>query len=415
MTATSATLDAALKSLYRDKNIEKSTLKNRPMMGILQKDEGFTGRNMPMVNVYGNPVGGRSNTFSEAQGNMTSTKVEDFLLDITSNYALSAVTGDVADRTKSDAGAFFKAISATIDYTLDALADSLETQIPRSGTGTIGQVSAGSTVGSDTITLADLSDAPNFEVGMTLRGTSTDGGAYDTGEEVLEGINRSTGELTATSAAWNTVMTNLAAGDYLVVSGDAQNGGSAVAILGFQAWLPSTAPSGGESFFGVDRSVDSRLYGQYHDGSGQTVEDALIDAQSLSAAQGGVPTVAILNHVKMRLFTKQLGARKVHADVNATGAKGLVANVSYRGVCLAGDVGDVKVVAANKCPSADAFVLEQHNWKLFSIGKAVQIDDLDGNRMLRQASADGIEIRTKSRSNVACKNPIGSVRVNLGS
>ena len=46
----------------------------------------------------------------------------------------------------------------------------------------IGQVSSGSTVSAQTITLASVDDVANFEVGMTLRGTSTDGGVYDTGD-----------------------------------------------------------------------------------------------------------------------------------------------------------------------------------------------------------------------------------------
>lgn len=414
MTATPTTWDPALKQLYRDSNVYKSVFKDRPMLGLLQKFEGFTGRNMPMVAVYGNPQG-RSASFSEAQGNSTSTKLEDFLLDIVSDYSVAQMTGEVVDRTESDKGAFLKALKSTIDFAMDSLADAIETFLPRSGTGTIGQVSSGSTVSAQTITLESIDDVANFEVGMTLRGTSTDGGAYDTGEEVLAGVNRSTGVLTATSAAWNTVMTALAASDFLVVSGDAANAGANVKISGFQAWLPSTAPTSGDSFFGVDRSADSRLYGIYHDGSAQTMEDALIDGQSKSAQQGGSPDLGFVNHVKMRRLIKELGANKEFTSVNATGPKGLVAEVGYRSVYIQGDKTAIRMVAANKCPSNDAFLLEQKNATLFSIGRHIRLDDRDGNRILRQASSDGYEVRIKFRGNFCLKNPIGSVRVNLPS
>lgn len=412
MTATATTWDPALKQLYRDSNVYRSTFEDRPMLGLMQKFEGFTGRNMPMVAVYGNPQG-RSGTFSEAQGNTTSTLIEDFLLDIVSDYSVAQMTGEVVDRTESDKGAFLKALKSTIDFAMDSLADAIETFLPRSGTGSIGQVSSGSTVSNQTITLEDVDDVANFEVGMTLRGTSTDGGAYDTGEEVLAAVNRSTGVLTATSAAWNTVMTNLAAGDYLVVSGDAANGGTNIKISGFQAWLPSSTPAG--TFFGVDRSVDSRLYGTYHDGSAQTMEDALIDGQSKSAQQGGSPDLGFINHVKMRRLIKELGANKDFTTVNATGPKGLVAEVGYRSVYIQGDKTAIRMVAANKCPSSDAFLLEQKNATLFSIGRHIRLDDKDGNRILRQASSDGYEVRLKFRGNFCLKNPIGSVRVNLPS
>lgn len=408
--------DPVLKQLYRDSNLYKNTFKDRPIFGLLQKFEGFGGRNMPLIGVYGNPQG-RSASFSEAQGNTTPPQMTDFLLDIVSDYSIATVTGEEIDRTRGDNKAFLKALKSSIDYAMDTLSDAIETFLPRSGTGSIGQVSSGSTVSAQTITLADINDVANFEVKMTLRGTSTDGGAYDVGEEVLAGVNRSTGVLTATSAAWNTVMTDLAASDYLVVSGDAQNGTSnaEVKITGLVSWLPATAPSGGEDFWGVDRSVDSRLYGTYHDGSQQTMEDALVDGQSKSAQQGGTPDLGLINHVKMRRLIKELGAGKEYTTVNAVSSKGLVANVGYRGVFIQGDKSVIKMVAANKCQSNIGYLLEQENATLFSIGKAVKFIDDDGQRILRQGQADGVEVRIVFRGNFSLKNPIGSVHVALPS
>jgi hypothetical protein len=416
MTATVSNWDPALKNLYRDALVHKSTFKDRPIFGLLKKFEGFTGRNMPMLAIYGNPQG-RSATFSEAQGNVSGTKMEDFLLDIVNDYAIAHVTGETIARTRSDKGAFLAALKKHIDFAMDGLADALETFLPRSGTGSIGQVSSGSTVTNQTITLEDINDVANFEVAMTLRGTSTDGGAYDLGEEVLAGVNRSTGVLTATSAAWNTVMTNLAASDYLVVSGDAQNAASApIKIRGFQAWLPTATPTAAESFFGVDRSVDSRLFGTYHDGSAQTMEDCLIDGQSKSAQQGGSPTLGLVNHVAQRRLIKELGANKEYCTVNANGPKGIVANVGYRGVYIQGDKDVIKVVAANKMPSTMGVLLEEENAALFSIGRAIQFLDDDGaGRVLRLGSSDGVEARLVFRGNFSLKNPIGSVRCLLPS
>ena len=411
--ATPTSWDKALKNLYRDSIVERSTYKDRPMLGILAKYEGFTGRNMPQVNVYGNPQG-RSASFTKAQTNTRPTSIEGFDLDIVSDYSIATITGEVVDRTESDRGAFLKAMKKSIDYAMDSLADAIETFIPRSGAGDIGQISSGSTVTNQTVTLEDTGDVTNFEVGMTLVAAATTTGSVRTGTEVLAGVDRSNGVITATSAAWDTVITAIAASDYLFVDGDAQNGGSAaLKISGFQAWLPSTAPTGGDSFFGVDRSVDSRLYGTFHDGSSQSMEDAIIDAQSKAAQQGGSPDVGIINHVKMRRFTKELGSKKEHTEVNATGSKGILANAGYRGICVHGDKGEIRMVAANKCPSADGFLLERANWEMFSIKKCIRLDDTDGNRILRQGSSDGYEVRVKGRFNVRCENPIGSARVTL--
>jgi len=414
MTATPTTWDGALKQLYQDSNVYMATFEDRPMTALMTKFEGFTGRNMPLVAVYANPQG-RSASFSEAQGNTTSTQITDFLLDIVSDYSVAVVEGETVDRTRSNKGAFLKALQTSIDRAMASLADAIETFLPRSGSGSIGQVSSTSTVTNQTITLANVSDVANFEVGMTLRGTSTDGGAYDVGEEVLAGVNRSTGVLTATSAAWNTVMTALAASDYLVVSGDAQNGGTAVKITGWAGWIPSTAPSSGDSFFGVDRSADSRLYGTYHDGTSQTMEDAWIDGQSKSAQQGGSPDIGFQNHVKQRRLIKELGSKKEYCEVNAVSPKGLMANIGFRAVVVQGDKKPLKIVAANKCPEADGYGFVQKNAKLFSIGRLVKFTDEDNNRYLRQGSADAVEARLVSRLNFCLKDPIKSFRVGLPS
>jgi hypothetical protein len=196
------------------------------------------------------------------------------------------------------------------------------------------------------------------------------------------------------------------------VSGDAQNGGTKIKMTGLDEWLPDSTPA---ALWGVTRTVDSRLYGTYHDGSAQTMEDALIDGQSKSAQQEGSPNLGIINHVKMRRLIKELGAHKEYVTVNAVGPKGVVANVGFRGVFIQGDKTVIKMVAANKCPAARGYLLEQENYTLFSIGKATKFLEDDGNRILRQGSADGVEVRLVSRANVALKNPIGSVRVKLPS
>ena len=411
---TTTTFDAALKQLYKASNIESTTYQRRPFLGMLgTKFEGFGGRNMPIINKYGNPQG-RSADFGEAQGNTTSLLVEDFLLTRVSDYSVATVAGEAAEATVGDNHAFLSALKAQIDSAMDALADSIETFLPRSGTGSIGQVSTGSTVSNQTITLEDISDVTHFEVGMTLRGTSTDGGAYDTGEEVLAGVNRGTGVLTATSAAWNTVMTALATSDYLVVSGDAANAGSNVKISGLAAWCPASAPSA-TAFFGVDRTADSRLYGQSHTGTSQLIEEALIDACSKSAREGGQPDLIFVNHAQMRKLIKELGAKKDYTEVNAQGAKGTVANVGYRAVAIQADNGVANVVAANKCQSTIAWVLENKTWVHATLGKATKFLMLDGQKILRQSSADGYEVRLGYRGNIGCKAPSYNVHCTLAS
>ena len=402
--ATLTSFDPVLKQIYKPDLVATLTYKKRPLLGWLPKFEKFGGRNMPIPLMYANTQG-RSHTFSEAQGNATDSKLEDFLLTRVENHSIAHISSHVAAATMSENYAFVRALKKEVDSAMQSLADSLETELPRSGTGSLGQVASTATVTNQTIALEDTRDIHNFEVGMTLRGTSTDGGAYDTGEEVLAAVNRTTGEITATSAAWNTVMTALAASDYLVVSGDAANGGANIATSGLIAWIPATAPASGSSFFGVDRSKDNRLYGTYYDGSAQLVEEALVDGQSRVGEMEGKPDAAFIHNAQYRKLSKELGAKKQYNQVNAQGSKGIIAHISYRSIVVDGDYGPIDVMAANKIQSNIAWLLQRDTWLYASLGPATRFDDTDGQKILRRASASGVEARLVSWANLGCKGP----------
>lgn len=411
--ATVTSYDPALKQIYRSELLEFLTYTMRPMMGALPKYEDFGGRNMPIPLCYGNTQG-RSHNFQNAQANVTDSSLEDFLLTRIENHSLAHVSSEVAAATINQKHAFIAALKKEVDSAFQSLADAIESEMPLAGSGELGTISSGSTVSNQTITLADIHDVTRFEVGMTLVAAASATGSTRSGSEVLAGVNRSTGVLTATSAQWDTVITAIATGDSLFVQGDAQNGGSSpVGLSGFIRWLPASAPSGGESYFGVDRSVDSRLYGTYHNGSSQSIEEALIDAQSKAAREGGKPDVCFLNHAQYRKLTKELGSKKEYSELSARGGGGMVAHIAYKGVVLEGDHGPIKVVAANKCQSAIAWILQSSTWTLASLGKLTRFDDIDGNTILRRASASGVEARTVSWANLGCNGPIYNVHCAL--
>lgn len=403
--ATLDSYDPALKQIYRPELVEFLTYKMRPLYGLLPKYEKFGGRNMPIPLCYGNTQG-RSHTFSNAQANVTDSKLEDFLLTRVENHSLAHISSHVAAATKDNNYAFIQALKKEVDSAMQSLADSIESELPRSGTGSLGQIASGATVTNQTIALSDTRDIHQFEVGMTLRAAATETGAYRTGSEVLAKINRTTGEITATSAQWDTVITAIAADDYLFVEGDGQNGGSSkLAITGLIGWVPASAPSGGESFFGVDRSVDNRLYGTYYDGSALLVAEALIDGQSRVGELEGKPDFAYMHNAQYRKLIKELGAKKEYSQVNATGGSGMVARVAYRSVIVEGDYGPIQVIAGNKCQSNVAWLLQRDTWTLASLGPCVRFDDTDGNRILRRASASGVEARLVSWAQLGCRGP----------
>ena len=414
MATTVTNFDAALKQIYSASNLAKTTLSRRPLLAMLPKRSDFGGRNMPIVNVYGDPQG-RSASFGNAQGTTgtapsNQVSVDDFLLTRVSNYSIAQVGSEAAEASKGDAMAFLQALKASIDGAMNSLSNSIETQLFRSGTGSIGTVGAIDPDSDGSTTLAALGeeeDIANFDVNQVLVFSATDGSSLRAGTLVVSAVNRSLGRVTV-GAAYSSVTTD---GDFIYAQGDAADGGSNVCISGLSAWIPSAAPGGGDSFFGVNRSVDSRLYGQYTDQSAAAIEDGLITAGSLSARVGGNPNVAFINHVQQRSLIQNLHNSQNYQTVNATTHKGLVSDIGFRSVAIQGDTGAINVVAANKCPAESGFMLEMDKWILATLGEPVKFLNLDGNRILRSATADSVEARLAFRGNLGCKAPIYNVRI----
>jgi hypothetical protein len=57
--------------------------------------------------------------------------------------------------------------------------------------------------------------------------------------------------------------------------------------------------------------------------------------------------------------------------------------------------------------------LQLDTWSLNSLDEAPHILDLDGNSMLREASADAYEVRVGFYGNVACVAPGWNCRIKL--
>jgi hypothetical protein len=397
--------DPTLKQLYRKKAVEDLTLPDNPTLAALNKFEQFRGRNMPLVVKFGNPQG-RSATYAKAEANATATRFEDFLLTRRKDYSVATVDGETAEASQGDSAAFISAVTAQVDGALRSLADSHSMSIFRSGTGSIGQVGA---LSGAAVTLANTTDVVNFELGMKLQANATDGGAPRAGTEVVGGVNRSTGVLTSTNATWATGIAAIAVNDFLLVDGD-----NNLKMSGFDGWVPATAPSGSDNWYGVNRSVDSRLFGQVYDGSnGPSMEEICINAQSQGAREGAKIDWIVMNPVRFRDLVKGMQSKVVYQRVAANNAAGEVGRIGFRGVMIDGDEGPITCMMDRRCQRDVAWALTSDSWSLNSIGPATKILQDDSLRMLRVAGQDSYQVRTGFYGNLGCDAPGHQVRIKL--
>lgn len=413
--ATASNQVAALKELYTGDDYMKDLVyKKNPFLALVPKDEspsGFAGKYIPVPLVYGTPQG-RSATFSNAQNNQTAPALASFFVYRVSNYQLVTISNDLLEATKENAAAFVDEAKLAMDTGFRNISNDLALDLYSAGDGIRGTISA---ISSGVITLDDPGSVVNFEVGMVLVSFSVSGTTYTQSTSAASGyviaVNRSAGTVTVSATAggaagtptnWSTSFPKLG------VSGDVAFGTlsartSYLKVTGLAGWFPTTAPSASESFWGVDRSVDSRLYGVIaQNTSSETIEEALIDGAALVAREGGQPDMCFMNFTSYAALEKSLGAKVQYVDV-----KHEEADIAFAGIRIHAPYGPITVIPDRNCPQKTAYLLQMDTLKFRSLGKAPHIltYGLEGLEGLRVGSADALEIRIGYYGNLICNAP----------
>ncbi len=412
MALNSSNADPILKQLYKDDLLEDLTNNRNPFLMSVPRFEKFNGKNMPVIPLYGNPQT-VSADFATAQtaSSVDSSKWGNFLITGNTKHAIVSVTGDVISQTRDDMGSFVRAVKNETDRGLIQLANSRAGELFKSGWGDIGII--GTIPGSaSSITLATASDGVKFEKGQLHVFSATQSSSVLRGSgtaltvlSVARGKDTTTITYTATLASASAVV-----GDYIFNKGDRQDSAtpSRVVVAGVSAWLPVTAPTSGDSFFGQDRSLDSRLYGLSQDSTGQSLEEALIDADASVTIEGGSLSDFFMNPRTFAELSKSLGSRVRYQDVQ----KG---KVGFSSIIVTGQNGDIRCMSDRSVPANRIYGLEMDSWLLVSDKKFVRINDDDGLLVLRQPSGDGVEVRLKSAiAQLVCKAPNHNINLQVG-
>jgi hypothetical protein len=393
---TLTTVDALMKELYPGDKPMNVAMIGKPALSWVPKKDGMVGDNLVIPITYGHGAG-RSSTFSTAQTNAAGGKHLKFQVDRESDYAVLTITAETMRSSKNNIGAFVEARKWEVDGHLDLLGRSAAKAFFSTTGGTIARCSSGN--GTDTITLTNADDTRYFEVGMKIQFATTEAATTlrDSGEALtVEAIDRDAGTVTFDPDYTTIASIDVAApGDYMLVEGDA-----ATKMTGVKGWLPLTAPTAGDSFFGVDRSVDTvRLAGERLDNSGSSIEDNLLVLCEKIASNGGRPDTCFINHTNFSTLVRSLGAKVEYQDFGGT------AKVGFDGVSIHTGAGKVKVIPDPWCPGDRGYVLQRDTWRLWHLDGFPHIVKDDGLMALRQSSSDGVEIRMRYWGNYVCRAP----------
>lgn len=398
------TVTQALKEHYKDLRVKNMVYKDNPLLALMPKYEQFGGENMPIPTQFG-IANRRSATFGTGQALNTATNLARFVLTRVKDYSFASITGESIKATESNADAFLKYATLEIDGAIQSLTRSLAVSLYGDGSGqigTIGALSANTTGTGRTITLTNTENVTNFEVGMVLRFADNNTSALDSDTFTVTAVDRDTGILTGDIASGGSIAITNA----IFQSGDYVSASDRLKVSGLEAWIPTGTPA---NLFGVTRTADrTRLAGVPFDGSSMPIEEALVSAASRLAREGGSPDHCFMDYTQFSNLEKALGSKVVYDKVSSDDA-----DIGFQALSIIGPKGPIRVIADQNCTPNVAYLLQIDTWSLNSLGAAPHILDLDGNRMLRESSADAYEVRVGFYGNVGCTAPGYNSRVAL--
>jgi len=426
--ANSSNQIAALKELYTD---DKDYMKNivyakNPWLAMIPKNEspdGFAGKYIPVPLEYSNPAG-RAHVFANAQNQQTATSVVSYFVYAVQDYQLVTITNLLMEQTKTNAGAFVDEASRTLDNGFRNISNNMAFELFSGGTASRGVISSAgiTTVGSTvSFVLSNPQQIVQFEVGMVLQASATDGGAAlqnvpGTIDAIqVTSVNRGTGAVSGTIVQ-GAPQTSWGAGDFLQVLGDIGIGGAStiaglLGLSGLAAWVPVVDPPANDNFWGVNRSADvTRLGGLRFNASAMSIAEGLTNALALANREGAAPDLIVVDFVSYATLINELGAKVQYVQLEHDEVP-----VAFEAIHFHSAYGKIPVLADRSQPAQSANVMTVDTWKLRTLGKAPHIltYGMEGLEGLRVGNADALEVRIAYYGNVINSAPGYSMNVQL--
>jgi hypothetical protein len=383
---------------YADDQLGEHTERDHALMAMLSKKRGIGGEDFRYPTRYGNPqgVGG---TFANTQTNAAKSKGKQWAVEPVLKYGTLQIDGPSLQRASGSKSSFYDLVTGETDGILRQLGADVAFDTYRLGNGMRGRRSSAST---NVITLTRADDVRNFFEGMTVIADDTITGASPrSGTTTVTSVNEDGATITLASAA---AITSFADSDYLFRDGD-----PGTCMDGLELHIPLTAPTSGDSFRGVDRSVNVRkLAGVRVDDTASYLEENVGLAAVKIANNFMKANKAFANPVNVWGASKRLNA-KIEYEQGGSSAE-----MYFQYITINTPAGAIKLVADADCPVDRFFIGDFDNFFYRYLGESfVHTIKDDGKSSLRQSSADGIESRFRVHGNTICPLPgslgIGSI------
>jgi hypothetical protein len=388
--------------------------RKHPFLAMAPKEGDAYGDHIVVPVTYDWPSGRSADmaTLLGSTGPIQPTKSAKFLVFLASDYAGTWIDELTIRKAANERGAFVNARKFEVDGLLKQLGNSMGHALYRDGTGSVGKGDGAWTISGNVITLSTRADAKFFGIGMQLDFSSVSSGAPGTLRAlaasyrvVVTKVDEDGGLITcaidsngAAVSNISTYYTSLTNADFVHPAGD-YLGSVGQKLKGLSGWLPLTAPTGGDSWWGVDRSVHpTRLAGNRLNDATAPAEDSIMALAEVMHERGANPDVAMISP---RQFTKM--SKRLNAKVEYDGGGG-TAEYGFSNLKIATSAGTVSVYADPDCPEDRGYLLTKDTMVIRHLGLP-EIVTTDCLSALRRPGLDQIEIRCRYYAQLVCKAP----------
>jgi hypothetical protein len=364
---------------YSDRAVGDLAMRDHPTFHQIAKEGGFTGVTFHYGIRYGNPQG-ISGAFADAQTGAASSKGVQLAASRKPKFGVITLNGEAIAAAEGNKGAFLDLVTQETDGVIEEMGDSFAFDLFRDGSGNRGRRAS---ISTNTVTLTIADDARNFKVGMTvIASPNADGSSPRAGSTTVAGVDEDAGTVTLTSAA---AITSFANNDYLFRKGD-----PGTCMEGMEKLTPLTAPSGGENFRGIDRSVDPRRLAGVRINDTSVYPEETIGTIAVKISQvGKKANRGALNPIRFWEASRRLGAKVEYQGGGGT------ADYAFEFINVHTPAGIVKVYSDPDCPTDRVRVYNAEAHYLKHLRGLPHIVMDDGIKSLRAAAADDIEARAR--------------------
>lgn len=383
-----------LKDVFATGYADEST-RIHPLCDMLSKPDivGYDYKYLiKIANSQNIAIGDDNLAAAQAVGGSSKSKRLTFYPSIMSGEAVLPVT-QLEMALRGNTYAFGSLIETEVDGMMDEFYTRRGFQLYRDSFSNRGRISA---IAGNVLTLVDPLDVVNLVVDMPLNASvNANGSAPKVGTAKVTSVSIDDGTVTVDNAA---LIAGLAVNDYLFLSTEIGQ----LALEGLGLSTPLTGPTAGDSFRGMDRSVDTaRLAGSRLTTSTATgtIEQNAIKLIAKIRIVGGKCNFAAMNSDRAQEVRTRLGAK-----VRYEGGGG-DATYGFNTFMFDAPGGPIKVIDDPDCPSTAFWVGNSGSHELPTLDALVRIDESDGNWAYKKPSNDQIGVRIRSVAQYLQREP----------